>query len=206
MARPWRTVTAVAGLMLVAGPGLAHHPMGGKLPATLTEGMLSGLGHPLIGLDHLAAVVAIGCLAAPHRVGARMVIGYVAAMMAGAALHVQGTTLPAGEALVALSVITLGGVLIWARALPAMIALILFAVAGLLHGYALGESIVGAEGTPLIAYFAGLAAVQSVIGLGVMLGVRLLVERAPRRLEAAPYLGAAVIAVGLFALAAPFAA
>jgi urease accessory protein len=206
MARAWRTITAAAGLMLTAAPALAHHPMGGRLPSTLTEGMLSGLGHPIIGLDHLAAVVAIGCLAALHRVGAGLVIGYVLAMVLGAAIHVQGATLPAAEALVALSVIALGAVLIWARALPALAALALFAIAGLFHGYALGESIVGAERTALVAYFAGLAVVQSVIGLGVMLAVRLLVQQAPRRMEAAPYLGGAVIAVGLFALATQFAA
>ena len=45
-------------------PALAHHPMGGRMPATFTDGLLSGLGHPIIGLDHLAAVLAIGCLAA----------------------------------------------------------------------------------------------------------------------------------------------
>ena len=42
----------------------------------------------------------------------------------------------------------------------------LFALAGLLHGYALGESIVGAEPAPLAAYLIGLAVIQSGIALG----------------------------------------
>ena len=33
------------------------------------EGLLSGLGHPVIGLDHLAAVIAVGCLAATQPKG-----------------------------------------------------------------------------------------------------------------------------------------
>jgi urease accessory protein len=56
-------------LALGSAPAFAHHVMGGRTPATFVEGVLSGLGHPVIGLDHLAAVVAIGCLAAAHREG-----------------------------------------------------------------------------------------------------------------------------------------
>ena len=42
---------------LAADPALAHHMMGGRMPATFGEGLLSGLGHPIIGLDHFAALV-----------------------------------------------------------------------------------------------------------------------------------------------------
>ncbi len=38
----------------------AHHVMGGRMPATFAEGLLSGLGHPVIGIDHLAFIVAVG--------------------------------------------------------------------------------------------------------------------------------------------------
>src|SRR6188768_418935 len=98
----------MAAAILISQPAAAHHVMGGKMPATFWQGALSGLGHPIIGLDHLAAVVAIGCLAAMHNAGALLVIGYVAAMMAGAAAHVQEASVPAAEFLVALSVIALG--------------------------------------------------------------------------------------------------
>jgi len=57
----------VGFLALSGAPAYAHHLMGGRTPATFAEGMLSGLGHPVIGLDHFAAVVAVGCLAAAHR-------------------------------------------------------------------------------------------------------------------------------------------
>ena len=70
---------------LSAEPAFAHHVMGGRMPATFAEGLLSGLGHPVIGLDHFAAVVAVGCLAAAHRAGAALAIGFVVAMMAGVA-------------------------------------------------------------------------------------------------------------------------
>ncbi len=63
------SIALVALSVVAAGPALAHHPMGGVTPATFADGLLSGLGHPVIGLDHFAAVIAVGALAvrAPRR-------------------------------------------------------------------------------------------------------------------------------------------
>ena len=38
----------------LASPALAHQPMGGVVPETLLHGLMSGVGHPIIGLDHFA--------------------------------------------------------------------------------------------------------------------------------------------------------
>ena len=155
-------------LAVSAEPAFAHHLMGGHTPATFGEGLLSGLGHPVIGVDHFAAVVAVGCLAATHRMGAALAIGFVVAMMLGVAAHLHGATVPASELLVALTVLGLGGLVLWKREMPAAAALVLFALVGLIHGYALGESIYGAERSPLMAYLAGLALIQSVVALAAM--------------------------------------
>src|SRR5512133_3518590 len=112
----FRRLTAIgcglAGLFLAAQPALAHHVMGGRMPATFAEGILSGLGHPVIGLDHFAAVVAVGCLAAAHRAGPVLALGFVMSMVGGVVLHLQGTTVPAAEIMVALSVIILGAIML----------------------------------------------------------------------------------------------
>jgi hydrogenase/urease accessory protein HupE len=92
-------------LVFSGAPAFAHHLMGGHTPATFSEGILSGLGHPVIGLDHFAAVVAVGCLAAAHRAAYPLVVAFVLAMMAGVAVHLHGATVPGAEILVALSVI-----------------------------------------------------------------------------------------------------
>ena len=188
-------------VLLASGPALAHHPMGGKLPGTLTEGLLSGFGHPIIGFDHLAAVIAVGCLSALHPSGIRLVPGYVVAMIVGVVLHTQGATLPAAETLVALSVVALGAVMVWSRPLAAAVAVGLFAVTGLLHGYVLGEAIIGAERTPLLAYFIGLAAVQTVVAAAALFAVRLFLDPAARGLSPMRLIGAGVACVGLVALA-----
>ncbi|MDO8876597.1 MAG: HupE/UreJ family protein [Pseudolabrys sp.] len=187
-------IITLAAATLLTGPAFAHHVMDGSLPATFTDGLLSGLGHPVIGLDHFAAVVAVGCLAAAHRAGTALAIGFVLAMIAGVAGHLQGASVPSAEILVAGSVIVLGAVLLAHRQLNALAALGLFAVVGLLHGYALGESIFGAEQTPLAAYLIGLAAIQSAIALAAMRIARLVTDANAMRLR---LVGAGIAGIGI---------
>ena len=184
---------------LGAAPAFAHHLMGGRMPATFADGILSGLGHPIIGLDHFAAVVAVGCLAAAHRAAPALVVAFVAAMTAGVALHLYGTTVPADEIMVALSVIVLGAIMLRRQNLAIGPALVLFTLTGLLHGYALGESIYGAEQTPLYAYLLGLAVIQSVVALAAMNIARLLARR-PADVSPLRLIGAGIAGIGLAVL------
>jgi len=186
----------LAAILLLTNPALAHHVMGGRMPVTFTDGLLSGLGHPVIGIDHFAAVVAIACLASAHRAGAALVVSFVVAMIAGVAVHVQGMTVPAAEILVALSVIFLGAMLLRDRHMPTGAALGLFVLTGLIHGYALGESIYGSESSPLTGYFSGLVVIQSAIALAVMFAARAVVQRQSDAL-ALRLVGAGVVGIGL---------
>jgi urease accessory protein len=193
-----RRISAAAILVAMAEPAFAHHAMDGETPVTWWQGLASGLAHPVLGLDHFAALIAVGCLAALARTGAWPILAYVALMMAGAALHAAGLTLPAAEPSVAISLLLLGVVLADHRLRSATILLVLFGATGLVHGYALGESIVGAEPSPLYAYFAGLVVTQSAIALGTMVAARAIIDRyaaLPLRL-----VGAAVAGFGLATL------
>jgi urease accessory protein len=190
---------SLALLVTAGAPALAHHVMGGRTPSTFWEGMLSGLAHPVIGLDHFAAVVAVGCLAAAHRSGAALAIGFVLAMMGGVGLHVHGAAVPAGELLVALSVIALGALMVPRRAMPVRAALALFALVGLIHGYALAESIYGAEPTPLYAYLTGLLLIQSGIALAAMTAARWLTQDF-RQVAHLRLVGAGIAGIGLVIL------
>ena len=195
-----KTLALAAALSSIAVPALAHHVMGGSTPISFGEGLLSGVGHPIIGLDHLAAVVAVGCLAACQRRGTLLALGYVVMMVIGAAAHIGEATVAGAEILVAVSVIALGLVLISARLLRLDVAVALFAFAGLLHGYALGESIAGAEAAPVYAYFTGLALVQSAIALIALQITRLLAERTTLQPTMVRVLGAGVVGIGLIVL------
>ena len=145
---------------LATTPAHAHHAMGGKPVTTAFEGFLSGIAHPLIGMDHLAMIVAIGVLAASMRPGFLLAALFVLAAMLGSSLHLLGMSLPWSEQLIALSVVAVGGILALRKSPHSGIVLGICAVAGVLHGYAYGESIFGAEPTPLAVYLVGFTLVQ----------------------------------------------
>ncbi|MBE9028603.1 HupE/UreJ family protein [filamentous cyanobacterium LEGE 11480] len=159
------TVVAIAGLALTAAPSLAHHPMGGATPATFFEGFMSGVGHPILGVDHLAFVVAIGLFAAMKRQGFLIPVAFVLTAMLGTAAHLMSATLPGAELWVAGSVLALGLLMLLQDRLNLAAISGLVGLAGLFHGYAYGEAIFGAEMTPLVAYLAGFTAIQLAIAL-----------------------------------------
>jgi len=192
-------ILALVALMLAAGggPAEAHHLMGGRIPSTFAEGLLSGLGHPVIGLDHLAFMVAMGVAVGVAGLNLAIPALFIVASALGVAAHVRGMTLPGSEILVALSVLGAGAVIAFGRAMQTSAWAVLFAVAGLIHGYAFGESIYGAEASPLAAYLIGLAVIQAVLATAVAFFAR--------RFSAAalePRLaGAAIAGIGLAILA-----
>lgn len=179
-------VGALAAILLLPLPSLAHHPLGGKVPATFAEGFLSGLAHPVIGLDHLTFVVAVGLLAAVSAWGIAIPIVFVLAAMAGAGLHLAEVTLPAAELVIAGSVLGVGVLLALKDRPQSAVMVGLMALAGLFHGFAYGEAIFGAQAMPLVAYLAGFTAVQMGIAIAAFLiGQRLTQGSNPRFMERA---------------------
>ena len=177
MARVWRTLAALALALASAPPAMAHHVMGGELPGTAWQGLLSGLGHPVIGLDHLAFVLSVGALA--HLMGrvALLPLLFVVGTVAGCALHVARYTLPAPELAVALTVAVAAAAVVMRARPPVSLLAALLAVAGVFHGYAYGESIVGAETAPLAAYIIGFGVIQSCVAVAAALALGAVVGR-----------------------------
>lgn len=159
--------TVTFGLLAAIQPAIAHHFMGGDIPSTNMEGLLSGVGHPIIGMDHLAFIIAIGLLSAVRRPLGIVVPGaFVIATVFGTGLHLLGLTIPLAEMAIAVSVIAAGAMLLTRAAHGSAVILAAFAgISGLFHGYAYGESIVGAESTPLLAYLVGFSIIQLAISM-----------------------------------------
>lgn len=173
--------------MLLALPAVApaHHAMDYTLPATALEGLLSGLGHPLIGIDHFLFIAGAGVLAARFARGYVLPLVFVFASIFTTLVRYLGADAGLGELPVAASLVVLGAMMLGspppgrlgdsstspgrreessASPREGVIAL-LFLLAGTIHGHALGEAIVGAEQTPLVAYLAGLTIIQCATGL-----------------------------------------
>jgi len=189
-------------LLLPPTSAFAHHAMGGELPVTLRDGFLSGFAHPVIGIDHFAFLLAVGLLASAASTPFLSPLVFVGAALCGTAIHLASIDLPLAELFVACSVVVVGALVFIYRRLSAIHLLGVSALAGIYHGYAYGESIVGAEQSPLLAYLVGLAAVQCVIAIGVIGGMRALENRAthlrPYGLRVG---GALVTSIGLFFVA-----
>jgi urease accessory protein len=161
-----------AGLLATAGSASAHHLMGGRTPSTFADGILSGIGHPIIGPDHLAFLVALGVAVGVGRLSLVTPFLFLVAMACGVAAHVAAVNIPAAELIVAVSVLTAGVLIALDWNIPSAAWAAIFGIAGFFHGYAFGESIYGAEPTPLAAYLVGLVAVQTVLVVGIALTSR----------------------------------
>jgi urease accessory protein len=174
MRRHSKAVRAVATTLLAATSthsALAHHVMGRELPNTLWQGLLSGLGHPIIGIDHFAFIVGVGLISYLFGRIALLPLFFIAGTVIGCFVHLQDFDLPGSEAAIAFSLVVLAAIVGMRSRIPVGLIAILFATAGILHGYAYGESIVGAEPAPLSAYIAGFALVQ--YGIAVISGAAL---------------------------------
>ena len=162
------------------------------MPATMIEGLLSGLGHPLIGIDHFLFIAGAGVLAAKFERGYILPLVFVFASLFATLVRHLGADAGLGELPVAASLVVLGAMMLGASSTPpgrreesnaapreGVIGL-LFLLAGTIHGHALGEAIVGAEQTPLVAYLVGLAVIQSATGLAAWRATVWLAERRPQ--------------------------
>jgi urease accessory protein len=185
--------------MTLATSANAHHMMDGQTPQTFIQGLLSGLGHPVIGFDHLAFVLAVGVAAGV--VGRSLVLpaAFVLSTIAGVLVHMVGFDLPMAEGVIAMSVLIAGGLIVTETELPAGTWAILFAFAGLFHGYAYGEAIIGAEASPLYAYFIGFAVIQFAISSLVMMLTNPKAGAIPTPVVAR-LVGAGIIGVGFSAI------
>jgi urease accessory protein len=158
-------ILGVSSLILGLGilPVSAHHPFGGQTPSNCWEGFLSGLGHPVIGVDHFIFVIAVGLVAGLLHYGFALPLVFMTAAIAGTGLHLVGVNLPLLELTIAVSVLMVGGLLAFEKVLPWVVMMVLVIVAGIFHGYAYGEAIIGAEMNPLAAYLLGFSVIQGAI-------------------------------------------
>lgn len=158
-------LSVLIGMLSLAAPAFAHHPLDGRLPANFLEGLMSGVGHPVIGLDHLAFVIAAGLIAATRPKGVLIPVSFVLASLAGTGIHLMSFDLPAPEFVISASVLAFGAILAIGNRLSLTAVAMLAAVAGIFHGFAYGEGIFGAEPTPMVAYLIGFAVIQMAIAL-----------------------------------------
>lgn len=146
------TTPLLIALSLVSMKAMAH--INGDLHSH--DAFMQGLMHPLTGLDHLTAMVAVGLWSAQHtpRPSARALVAplsFVACLLAGAVAGLAGLSLPAVEPLIAASLLVLGLLLAARQGLGLGASALLVGGFAVFHGLAHGAELAGGSAALALA-------------------------------------------------------
>lgn len=158
-----RILLALALTFLLPTAAFAHAGHGDA------AGFFHGFAHPVGGLDHILAMVAVGVFA--FVLGGRALwlvpLSFVGMMVVGFALGIGGANVPFVELGIALSSIVIGGAAALGRPVPVTAAMALVGVFAVFHGHAHGTEM--PENAGGLLYAAGfVAATASLHALGVV--------------------------------------
>lgn len=159
-------------------------------------GFESGFMHPIGGLDHLLAMIAVGLWAV--QLGKRALwalpLMFVGAMVAGGLLGLTGMNVPGVELVIALSAVALGGLVALRKKAPLAGAVLVVGLFALFHGFAHGQEL--PAGASALTYALGFVlATAALHGVGIGLG---LLPKAVQKLPIERFAGAAVLVGGLY--------
>lgn len=151
--------------LLVPAVAFAHTGQGA------TAGFAHGFAHPIFGIDHVLAMIAVGLFAG--QLGGRALwlvpAAFVGVMALGGALGVAGVTIPAVEFGIALSVVVLGAAVAFRLKVPVVLAMLLVGVFAVFHGHAHGTEM--PETAAGVAYGVGFMLATALLhGAGIGLG------------------------------------
>ncbi|MEH2006622.1 HupE/UreJ family protein [Nostoc sp.] len=163
------------------------------------EGFLWGLADPVIGLDCLVGIVAIGLLSSVFVRGAVIAGCFVLAAVLGIVIHLFQLNFSGTEMAIAISTILFGTMLMMPNQPNFMVLALVGISAGLFQGYADAESIIGAGIMSLVAYILGITLTLFVVAMsareiGVAMGMGEINRILPWKMSIA---GFAVCAIGI---------
>jgi urease accessory protein len=136
------------------------------------HGLLTGFTHPLTGLDHLAAMLAVGLWSAlTARRTWTAPLAFAGLLLVGALLAQGGVALPGIEPMIAASMLVVGLLLATQARLPEAAGALLVGAFALFHGAAHGQELAGTGA--LFGMVAGTAVLHLAgMGLGLLLRAR----------------------------------
>ncbi len=182
---------ALLPLLFIALPtaALAHTGHGEA------SGFVHGFMHPVGGLDHVLAMVAVGVFA--YVLGGKALwlvpLSFVGMMAVGFLLGLGQVDVPFVELGIALSSVVIGAAAAWGRPMPVAAAMSLVGVFAIFHGHAHGaEMPVDTSGLAYAAGFIVATALLHAAGIAAAMGVAKLVGKYGKPV--------AQVAGGLFAL------
>lgn len=137
---------------------------------------MDGLLHPLTGLDHLAAMLAVGLWSALSATSARRIwlapVAFAGMLLVGALLGLNGLALPAVEPMIAASLLVMGLLVATRAQLPLAVTAGVVGVFAVFHGIAHGTELAGGGNgfAPLLGMLVATIALHLAgVGLGLAL-------------------------------------
>jgi urease accessory protein len=121
----------------------------------------------VIGLDKLAAIIAVGLLSAKYLRGVWISIAFVLAAFIGQIIHLSSLNLSGAEVTIAICTIIFGVILVLPTQIGWLACTILSIFAGLSQGYADSQTIISADMVTTITYLIGVTLTQAVILMSV---------------------------------------
>jgi urease accessory protein len=188
-----RVLSVTVLLVLTASPAFAH------VGAGATASFAAGVAHPLTGIDHIAAMIAVGLWAALKGGRALWVwpATFVGMMLIGGVLGMAGVPLPYVEPAILASVIALGILVMLAIDPPVWAGALVIGTFAVFHGHAHGTEVVETvSGAEYMAGFATATASLHALGIGFALLTNRLHARALVRIAGA---ACVLLGIGLFA-------
>jgi len=163
-----RRVGAAVALALVLSPvaAFAHEETG------QAAGLLAGLSHPLSGLDHVLAMIAVGLWGAVLGPPAIWVlpVAFPIVMAFGGLMGLLGFPLPGVEIGIAVSAVVLGALVLAEVRPPLWLAALIVAFFAIFHGHAHGREL--PQGTSALLYSLGFVVATGLLhAVGIGLGV-----------------------------------
>jgi urease accessory protein len=194
MRKPIFAIGAAAALLPVSA---AAHVVGHAHGHGVAESFVSAFFHPFAGVDHLAAMLAVGAFSSLTAKPAwRVPAVFAVVLIAGALAGMGGIWLGAVEPMIATSVLLLGLLVAAQKRVPWVVAASLSAVFALFHGVAHGHEL--ASDTRLLSFaaLAGVALGSAVLlTMGMALGRE--IERRPHGLTRWAGAGAALLGASM---------
>lgn len=188
----WRIPSVAAVLMFMSASAFAHTTPG------QAQGFITGFLHPLSGLDHVLAMVAVGIWGAQLKRPAIWVlpVAFPLVMSIGGVLGVRGVPLPGVEIGVAASAAVLGIVILLELRPPLWVAGAIVATFAIFHGHAHGTELPKAA-SPLTYALGFVLATGTLHVCGILFGLLEAWPAGPKLLRTA---GALIAAIGVFLL------
>ncbi|NRA55240.1 MAG: HupE/UreJ family protein [Gammaproteobacteria bacterium] len=183
-----KLLTLIGMMLMLPKLAYAHEAPGGA-------GFMAGFSHPVLGFDHLLAMLSVGILSA--QMGGKAIwkipATFIVIMLVGGVLGINGVHIVSVELGIVCSVLVLGVAIATEKKIPAFVAMIFVGFFAIFHGHAHGAEM------PYLAepmlYACGFVAGTAIIHItGVLIGV--ITHKLQHGQQLLRYFGAGIAGVG----------